>query len=100
VRLSREEFAAKRTGFFPSIKATLNHVVTVDWYYVDALERGLRGESANADALRFFDPEEPFDDAGALRAAQREVDARLVRACASLSAGDLEKPIAIVRTSG
>ena len=101
VRLSREDFAAKRTSFFPSIKATLNHNVTVDWYYVDALERGLRDAAPNADAIRaFFDPEEPFDDAASLRAAQREVDMRLVRACASLGEGELEKPIAIVRASG
>jgi uncharacterized damage-inducible protein DinB len=100
-RLSREDFAAKRTSFFPSIKATLNHIVTVDWYYVDALERGLRGQAPNADAIRsFFEPEEPFDDVTPLRAAQREVDMRLVRACASLGEDDLDKPIAIVRASG
>ena len=102
VRLSPEDFAAKRTSFFPSIKATLNHIVTVDWYYVDALERGLRGQPPNADAIRtFFEPEEPFDDAALLRAAQRDVDARLVRACASLEEDDdLERPIAIVRATG
>ncbi|HEY1959987.1 MAG TPA: DinB family protein [Polyangiaceae bacterium] len=101
VRLSQGELAAKRTSFFPSIKATLNHVVTVDWYYVDALERGIRGDLPNENALReFFEPEEPFDDADALRAAQRAVDMRLVRACGSLSEADLEKPIAIVRAGG
>jgi uncharacterized damage-inducible protein DinB len=101
VRLSKEDFAAKRTSFFPSIKATLNHIVTVDWYYVDALERGLRGEAPNANAIAmFFEPEEPFDDAAPLRAAQREVDMRLVAACASLAESDLDKPIAIVRSKG
>ena len=30
--LTPEEFAAKRVSFFPSIKATLNHILTVDWY--------------------------------------------------------------------
>lgn len=101
VRLSKDDFAAKRTSFFPSIKATLNHVVTVDWYYVDALERGLRGREPNAGAIAaFFDPEEPFDDAASLRAAQRDVDMRLVRACASLGDEDLDRPTAIVRASG
>jgi uncharacterized damage-inducible protein DinB len=100
-RLSPEDFAAKRTSFFPSIKATLNHIVTVDWYYVDALERGLRSEPSNANAIAmFFEPEEPFDDAAPLRAAQREVDMRLVHACESLNDEDLEKPIAIVRSQG
>jgi uncharacterized damage-inducible protein DinB len=37
--LTPEEFAAKRTSFFPSIRATLNHIVTVDWYYLEILER-------------------------------------------------------------
>ena len=41
-RLSHADFVAPRTSFFPSLKATLNHIVTVDWYYVDALERALR----------------------------------------------------------
>ena len=41
-QLSQEEFVAPRTSFFPSLKATLNHNLTVDWYYVDALERFVR----------------------------------------------------------
>jgi uncharacterized damage-inducible protein DinB len=41
-KLSHADFAAERTRFFPSIKATLNHDPTVDWYDVDALERGYR----------------------------------------------------------
>ncbi len=39
-QLVEGEFGAKRTGFFPSIKKTLNHIITVDWFYVDALEGG------------------------------------------------------------
>ena len=35
--LSHDEWTAPRTGFFPSIAATLNHVLIVDWYYLDAL---------------------------------------------------------------
>ena len=41
-------------------QATLNHIVTVDWYYVDALERALRKQHPNPQPGRFFDPEEPF----------------------------------------
>lgn len=41
--LTAEEFAAKRTSFFPSIKATLNHILTVDWYYLEMLERSHAG---------------------------------------------------------
>ena len=38
-RLSQTDFVAPRTSFFPTLKATLNHNLTVDWSYVDALER-------------------------------------------------------------
>ena len=35
--LSREEFHAARSGFFPSLAATLNHILEVDLYYLAAL---------------------------------------------------------------
>jgi len=81
-QLSPADFIAARTSFFPSIKATLNHNLTVDWYYVDALERAFRGEAPNTAVERFFDPEEPFAACAELQAAQRAVDRRLVDACA------------------
>ena len=59
-KLSQVDFEAKRTSFFPSLKATLNHIVTVDWYYIDALERALRHQEPNHEPDRFFEPEEPF----------------------------------------
>ena len=30
--LTPEEFAAPRTGFFPSIQATLNHILVIDLF--------------------------------------------------------------------
>src|SRR6185503_19241424 len=84
-RLTEAEFVAPRTSFFPSLKATLNHNVTVDWYYVDALERGLRDQPVNADALRFFEPEEPFATCAPLSVAQHAVDRRLVGLCVPLT---------------
>src|SRR4051794_35621405 len=47
--LSQDEFTAPRTGFFPSLQATLNHILIVDWFYVDALEGGTLGPDAWAD---------------------------------------------------
>ena len=41
--LNPGEFEAARTSFFPSIKATLNHIFSVDLFYFDALEEGGRG---------------------------------------------------------
>ena len=36
--LSAEEYAAPRVGFFPSMRATLNHILLVDRFYINALE--------------------------------------------------------------
>ncbi len=99
-KLSQADFAARRVSFFPSLKATLNHNLTVDWYYVDALERGLQGEPPNRDVDRFFDPEEPFDTCAALAAEQHAVDRRLVAACATLDDARLALPIPVMRRAG
>ena len=99
-RLSQEEFEATRTSFFPSIKATLNHIVTVDWYYVDGLERAVRREPANADAIRFFDPPEPFATCAALSAEQHAVDQRLLVACQALTDAQMSDPVALMRRAG
>ena len=45
-KLSDAEFQAERVSFFPSIMATLNHNLYVDWFYVDALEGGTLGPKA------------------------------------------------------
>jgi uncharacterized damage-inducible protein DinB len=72
--LTPEEFAAPRTSFFPSLRATFNHILQVDRYYIDALE-GL-------DALRHFTgPAPDFADAGLLRPAQTASDRRLIALC-------------------
>lgn len=72
--LSAAEFAAPRTGFFPSLRATLNHILWVDQYYVDAL--------CGADALRRYgEPAPDFSDPAALRLAQAASDRRLVAFC-------------------
>lgn len=99
-RLTHAEFIAPRTSFFPSIKATLNHIVTVDWYYVDALERALAGRPANADARGYFSPEEPFAALPALAEAQRAVDRRLVALCVGLTDPQLAVAVPILRRTG
>jgi uncharacterized damage-inducible protein DinB len=91
------EFAAPRTGFFPSLKDTLNHIVTVDWLYVDALERAVAGQPVNPDAARFFEPLTPFASCATLAPAQREVDRRLIALCASLT--DLSPIVSIQRAN-
>ena len=99
-RLSQADFTALRTSFFPTIKATLNHILTVDWYYVDAIERALEGLPPNREASRFFDPEEPYATCAEVAAEQRAVDRRLIAACASLTDAALEAPVPVMRRSG
>jgi len=95
-QLSQEDFAAPRTSFFP----TLNHNLTVDWYYVDALEHCVRSQPVNTEPMRFFEPEEPFAACHELHLAQRAVDHRLIAVCATLTDAQLEQPVAIQRSKG
>ena len=77
LRLTHDEWIAPRTSFFPSIAATLNHILIVDWYYVDALQEGGRGTSVFAD-------ERPCASMALLADAQRRIDDRLIAFCAEL----------------
>ena len=99
-RLSQADFVATRTSFFPSLKATLNHNLTVDWYYVDAMERAFRRDPPNTEPDRFFTPEEPFETCAELQRAQRAADRRLIDVCAALTEAQLEMPIPVQRRAG
>jgi len=98
--LTPDEFRARRTSFFPSIKATLNHILTVDWYYLDMLERSRDGREPNENAGRFFDPEEPFDTCEDLAREQRAADRRLIALTESLGDADMDRPVVIPRRDG
>ncbi len=69
--LSPAEWAAPRTGFFPSLRATLNHILIIDHFYVDAMEGGALGPAAWANR-------EPFATLPELQAAQEAMDRRLI----------------------
>ena len=98
--LTAEEFAATRTGFFPSLKATLNHIVTVDWMYVDAMERALDGRPPHPNIAEFYEPREPFDEVIDLADEQAETDRRLIAVCEQASEADYERRVAILRRKG
>ncbi|MET0605343.1 MAG: DinB family protein [Beijerinckiaceae bacterium] len=68
------EFFAARTSFFPSLQATLNHILAVDCYYIDALEMGGLGPSA-------FGDYQAHGDADSLLVAQSASDKRLIDLC-------------------
>ena len=76
-RLSQADLEASRTGFFPSILATLNHILIIDWFYVDALEGGTLGPAAWADPI-------PCPTLPDLHTAQSAVDRRLIAWCDAL----------------
>jgi uncharacterized damage-inducible protein DinB len=76
--LSDAEFQATRVSFFPSLMQTLNHNLTVDWFYVDALEGGTLGPKA-------FENETPCPTMATLMPAQAAIDRRLVAFCERLT---------------
>lgn len=90
--LSEAALAAPRPGFFPSLKATLNHIYEVDLYYVDALEAGGLGRSV-------YERDE-IGSVAELAKAQAEVDMRLARFCQGLTPQMLDEDRVTERREG
>jgi uncharacterized damage-inducible protein DinB len=90
-KLAPGEFEAHGTSFFPSIKATLNHNLIIDWFYVDALEGGTLGPKA-------WEVREPFDAVAPLAEAQAAVDERLLAFCRAMTPERLAGETRIHRT--
>ncbi|HET6223038.1 MAG TPA: DinB family protein [Dongiaceae bacterium] len=89
-QLSEAEYRAQRVSFFPSIPLTLSHILTVDWYYLDALEKGGRGYAV-------FEKDEPYDTLAELTAAQLASDRRLLAFCDGLGAADVTSAVILDR---
>ncbi|WP_421988658.1 DinB family protein [Roseococcus sp.] len=89
-QLTQAEFEAPRTGFFPSIQATLNHILVIDRFYVDAMEGGRLGPAAWADAL-------PCATVADLQREQSAVDRRLIAWCEALD--DLSRIVEVHRVT-
>lgn len=88
--LSQAELEAPRTGFFPSLKATLNHILVVDWFYVDGLEGGRLGPKAWANPT-------PCATVSDLQREQAAVDARLIAVCDALTDASLDGTVRLNR---
>jgi uncharacterized damage-inducible protein DinB len=73
------EFSAPRTGFFPSLAETLNHILAVDEYYIGALY-GDAGLAAHYDAFT------PARSVAELLPRQTRSDDRLIAWCERLDA--------------
>ncbi|WP_299048247.1 DinB family protein [uncultured Tateyamaria sp.] len=91
--LTPAELDAPRASFFGSIIATLNHILIVDWFYVSALEGACMGPSAFVDDV-------PHRDLDALRAAQRDVDRRLIAVTEDATLSDPGRTVLMPRDSG
>ncbi|MFC0385773.1 DinB family protein [Muricoccus vinaceus] len=90
--LPQEAFTAPRVGFFPTLRATLNHILVIDRFYLDAMEGGTLGPAAWADP-------EPCGTVEALRDAQAAVDRRLIAVVAGLDAAGLARAVSVHRGS-
>jgi len=88
--LTPEEFIAERTGFFPSLRATLNHILIIDHFYVDAMEGGTLGPAAWAN-------QEPCATVAELKEAQAAVDRRLLDVIEALDTPGLQRIVSIHR---
>jgi uncharacterized damage-inducible protein DinB len=88
--LSQEELIAPRIGFFPSLRATLNHILIVDQFYVDAMEGGRLGPAAWANP-------EPCETIAALQDAQGAVDRRLIAVVKGLAPDGLSRFVDVHR---
>lgn len=84
---------APRTSFFPSLAATLNHLLAVDEYYIGSLHAD---PALPAEYGRF----EPADDVATLAARQRTSDERLIAWCDRLDAAGCAAEIAMDRGNG
>ena len=90
MQLTQAELEASRTGFFPSLKATLNHILVIDWFYVDSLEGGGLGPKAWADPT-------PCATVAALQREQAAVDRRLISVCETLTEASLSGEVRVTR---
>jgi uncharacterized damage-inducible protein DinB len=96
-QLSQAEFEARRCSFFPSIKATLNHNLCVDGFYIDALERAQQDLAPHPDCYSFFAVDEPFQSCADLQQEQLCVDRRLIALCTAQRDEHLERIVTIAR---
>lgn len=91
--LSDADYLAPRTGFFPSIAATLEHILAVDRYYLGALH----GE---ADMTAQWAASPRGVPLASLVSAQVEADERFIAHVEALSAAGLDETVGMDRGEG
>jgi uncharacterized damage-inducible protein DinB len=91
--LSRADYDAPRTSFFPSLAKTLEHILAVDLYYLAALH----GE---ADMARVWDTAPAGVALAELAAAQAVSDRRFIAHLDGLTLTALDEVVALDRGAG
>ena len=91
--LTRAELHAPRTSFFPTLMATLNHILGVDQYYVGVLYR----EPGLFDAWHVFVDAQELPD---LTERQRASDERLIAWLEKADAAALDSAVHMPRAQG
>ena len=81
--LPAADWSVPRTGFFPSIDGTLNHILAVDRYYIAALRR-------QSDPRLEWHDFAPCSGVAAWRQRQQASDLQLIELCESLDAAGLD----------
>lgn len=89
--LDAAAWQAPRTGFFPSLAQTLNHILAVDLYYIGALHGEPRLRESYADFR-------PCADAAEWRRRQRDSDLRLVAFCGGLDSAAIDAWVEMPRS--
>lgn len=88
--LPEGDYAAPRPAFFGSIRATMNHILLVDRFYLNALE----GHGLNTAAL---DEARACPDLATLALWQEAEDLRLLRHVEGLTLSEIDEVISIER---
>ena len=91
--LGDAEYRATRTGFFPSIAATLEHILAVDRYYLGALH-------GDAEMTAQWEASPRGVGLAVLAGAQAEADTRFIAHIDALSAAGLDETVEMDRGEG
>jgi uncharacterized damage-inducible protein DinB len=89
--LPEADFQAPRTGFFPSLAATLNHILWVDRYYLGCM-------AAEPDVRARCLAMQPQPTLAALAVEQARCDQRFIGLLNAASAADLDRVVEMPRT--